>query len=210
MRKLVLCLFALLVLFALNLMLYAFNDDYRFFVKKLKYSDEIITVDSGNKISDEKDIIDIPLEPEVSTVKVEDFIPEEKELILTDNEKRILSNFLSYNLERIDIHSSLFDLTTEYPDDYFEYIGQDGDIILYLLPTRKYEQIFEVFDVISYDLPFELNEVNNFWQRSFFINVDEWFADNFVRLVVKSRNGVFWLKIKKDLYNEAKEILKNI
>jgi len=208
MRKLVLCLFALLVLFALNLMLYAFNDDYRFFVKKLKYSDEIITVDSGNKISDEKDIIDIPLEPEVSTVKVEDFIPEEKELILTDNEKRILSNFLSYNLERIDIHSSLFDLTTEYPDDYFEYIGQDGDIILYLLPTRKYEQIFEVFDVISYDLPFELNEVNNFWQRSFFINVDEWFADNFVRLVVKSRNGVFWLKIKKDLYNEAKEILK--
>jgi len=51
-------------------------------------------------------------------------------------------------------------------------------------------------------MPYTLNEVNNFWEASFFINVDEEFNDDFIRFIIKSTNGVFWLKIKKDLYNE--------
>ena len=211
MRKWVIILFSLLVLFGLNLIMYWFNEDYRFFVKKLKYSgewtqitDERIVTNSYDSLPVEISVVD--LEPE----EVEIDIPTKQELELWDAEKRILSKFFSYELERVLIKQSLFDLTSEYPDDYFEYLGLDGDMILYLFPTREYENIREVFDVISYDMPFTLNELNNFWEASFFINVDEEFNDDFVRLVIKSTNGVFWLKIKKDLYNDTKEILKNI
>ena len=210
MRKLVLTAFFLLVLFGLNLIFYGFNEDYRFFVKKLKYSWEVVEIDDTKTISDTDNFEDSEIatvKPEVITVPE---TPEKQLLTLWDNEKKILSKFFSYELERVLIYQSLFDLTNEYPDDYFEYIGIDGDIVLYMFPTREYDQILEVFDVISYDLPFEINAVNNFWEASFYINVDEEFSDDFVRLVVKSVNGVFWLKIKKDLYNDTKEILKNI
>ncbi len=211
MRKWVIILFSLLVLFGLNLIMYWFNEEYRFFVKKLKYSgegtqitDEIISIDADNDLPNEISVVD----PEPQEVRID--VPEQKDLELWDAEKRILSKFFSYDLERVEIKQSLFDLTSEYPDDYFEYLGLEGDMILYLFPTREYESIREIFDVISYDMPFTLNEVNNFWEASFFINVDEEFNDDFVRFVVKSTNGVFWLKIKKDLYNDTKEILKNI
>jgi len=210
MRKLVLTAFFLLVLFGLNLIFYGFNEDYRFFVKKLKYSWEVVEINDAKTISDTDNFED----SEIATVKPEVITvpdtPETQLLTLWDNEKKILSKFFSYELERVLIYQSLFDLTSEYPDDYFEYIGIDGDIVLYMFPTREYDQILEVFDVISYDLPFEINAVNNFWEASFYINVDEEFSDDFVRLVIKSVNGVFWLKIKKDLYNDTKEILKNI
>ena len=210
MRKWVIILFSLLVLFGLNLIMYWFNEDYRFFIKKLKYSDQAM------QITDERigiDYNDLPEEIPVVTSeleKVEIDISEEKELELWDAEKRILSRFFWYNLERVLVKQSLFDLTGEYPDDYFEYLGLDGDMTLYLFWEREYESIREIFEVISYDMPFTLNELNNFWEASFFINVDEEFNDDFVRFIVKSTNGVFWLKIKKDLYNDTKEILKNI
>jgi len=168
------------------------------------------------QITDERigiDYNDLPEEIPVVTSeleKVEIDISEEKELELWDAEKRILSRFFWYNLDRVLVKQSLFDLTSEYPDDYFEYLGLDGDMTLYLFWEREYESIREIFEVISYDMPFTLNELNNFWEASFFINVDEEFNDDFVRFIVKSTNGVFWLKIKKDLYNDTKEILKNI
>jgi hypothetical protein len=56
-------------------------------------------------------------------------------------------------------------------------------------------------------LPFSINEVNNFWEKSFYINLKEDMKDNYVRIVI-SKNGVdFWLKIKNDEYNKVKEIL---
>ena len=211
MRKWVIILFSLLVLFGLNLIMYWFNEDYRFFVKKLKYSgewtqitDQQLEVNYYNDLPEEIAIVD----PEPEEVKID--IPEKKELELWEAEKRILSKFFSYDLERILVKQSLFDLTSEYPDDYFEYLGLDGDMILYLFWSREYESIREIFEVISYDMPYTLNEVNNFWEASFFINVDEEFNDDFIRFIIKSTNGVFWLKIKKDLYNDTKEILKNI
>ena len=210
MRKWVIILFSLLVLFGLNLIMYWFNEDYRFFVKKLKYSGEGTQITDEQITSDSYDTLPevISVDPEPQEVEID--ISEQKELELWDAEKRILSKFFSYDLERVLVKQSLFDLTSEYPDDYFEYLGLDWDMILYLFSGREYESIKEIFEVISYDMPYTLNEVNNFWEASFFINVDEEFNDDFVRFIIKSTNGVFWLKIKKDLYNDTKEILKNI
>jgi hypothetical protein len=54
----------------------------------------------------------------------------------------------------------LFDLTDEYPDNYFEYYSRD--LTVYLFPTKNYKDLYNIFDVLSKELPFSLKEVNNF------------------------------------------------
>jgi hypothetical protein len=52
---------------------------------------------------------------------------------------------------------------------------------------------------------FQLNRMDNFWKKSFFINLSQ--QDDQVRLVVDNGNILFWLKMKKNYYNDIKNIL---
>ena len=110
-----------------------------------------------------------------------------------------------YVLKKIEVNSSLFELTWEYPDYYYEYYSKD--LTLYLFPTRTYREVFDIFDYLSGNIPFTLNEINNFWDNSFYINLREDVEDNFVRLVISDDAVTFWLKIKKDEYNRVKNLL---
>jgi hypothetical protein len=60
----------------------------------------------------------------------------------------------------LEINSNLFDLTDEYPDNYFEYYSKD--LTLYIFPTKTYTDLYDIFSVLSNELPFSLKEVNNF------------------------------------------------
>lgn len=104
--------------------------------------------------------------------------------------------------------SSLFGITTEYPDEYREYSNQH--MSLYAFPTKSYREIQGIFEVLSYEVPYALNEVDNFGEGSFYINLDNAYDDNLVRLVLEYKNQAFWLKIKKDSYNIAKQILEEL
>jgi hypothetical protein len=129
-----------------------------------------------------------------------------KKVVLWKNYREILNLFTSeYVLKRIEVNSSLFELTWEYPDYYYEYYSKD--LTLYLFPTRTYEEVLDIFDYLSNNLPFSLNPINNFWDNSFYINLREDIADNFVRLVISDNGITFWLKIKKDEYNKVKNML---
>jgi hypothetical protein len=64
-----------------------------------------------------------------------------------------------------------------------------------------------MFLYLEKDLPFWVNRVKNFWEDSFYINLDEDIADGFVRLVIFDNGVTFWLKIKKDEYNKVKDLL---
>jgi hypothetical protein len=129
-----------------------------------------------------------------------------KKILLWKNYKDIVNRFTAeYVLKKIEVNSSLFELTWEYPDYYYEYYSKD--LTLYLFPSRTYEEVFDIFDYLSNSLPFSLNAINNFWDNSFYINLREDVADNFVRLVVSDNGITFWLKIKKDEYNKVKNML---
>jgi len=80
------------------------------------------------------------------------------------------------------MNSNLFDLTDEYPDNYFEYYSKD--LVLYFFPTKTYNELVDIFSVLDDELPFTLNKLNNFWDSSFYINLDENIKDRFVRLVI--------------------------
>jgi|TARA_Y100001960_G_scaffold324040_1_gene403572 hypothetical protein len=68
--------------------------------------------------------------------------------------------FSQYDLKKIELNSNLFDLTNEYPDDYFEYYSKD--LTLYFFPTKRYNEVYDIFHVLTFELPIELNKVNNF------------------------------------------------
>jgi len=56
MRKFVFIIFVATVLFSLNLVFYILSEDYRFFVKKIKYSDTVV-YDSTEEINDDNTLV---------------------------------------------------------------------------------------------------------------------------------------------------------
>jgi hypothetical protein len=133
------------------------------------------------------------------------FINTREKIKITNIEKEILKKLKKYNLKEIDLHSRLFDLTWEYPDEYFEYYWKD--INLYFFWNKLYSDLKDIFKVLTYELPFSINEVNNFWNKSFYINLNSWFEDDYIRVVLKKSNRIIWFKIKKQLYEKMKSEL---
>ena len=202
------------------------SEDYRFFIKKIKYSDSVIyesklSINDKDTTLSEIDIEESPvvsLVPEEETEEVEvadtsglQFLSDietpsqEQEISLSNVEQDILDLFSEYDLKELKKHASLFDISTEYPDDYFEYFSKN--LVIYFFSTKSYSEVFDIFEVLSYDLPYDLNEVNNFWQSSFYINLKEVYTDEFIRLVVQYQWKAFGLKIHRDVYDDIKDIL---
>ena len=167
------------------------------FWEETKKMEQAITIKNSNdkKIVERKDFYEKPEEKS-------EFIDAREELKLTNIEKKILESFNWYDLKEVDLHPRLFDLTWEYPDEYFEYYAKD--INLYFFWNKSYSDLVDIFTVLTYELPFSVNEVNNFWSKSFYINLDELFEDEYIRIVLEKSNRTFWLKIKKQLYEQIK------
>lgn len=223
-------LFLILAIFILNIVFYFISNDYRFFLEKLKYKDKTVYIDD-NKITDEydkeektkiqeeyKNDLTRQLDKELNDPSVAKIKPDsdyliskndwdiKKETILWNNYKKVLNAFKEkYVLKNIEVNSKVFELTDEYPDYYYEYYS---DLLtLYFFPSKTYTDVYDIFNYLKDSSPFTINEINNFWEKSFYINLKEEINDNYIRLVI-SKNGItFWLKIKKDEYNNVKEIL---
>jgi len=219
MRKLVFILFIATVIFTLNLVFYILSEDYRFLIKKIKYNDTIVYDTTEINDEDNNNSTDTQMSQkwEESTGSTLDFIDETQietnvkqtwAIALSDSSEKILKRFQNYDLQRLEKKSSLFSLTTEYPDEYFEYYSEG--LSLYFFPTKGYYDVREIFDILSFELPYTLNQVNNFWEKSFYINLKRGFEDGYIRMVVLWKESVFWLKIEKSRYNDIKSILDEL
>jgi len=222
----------LMMVLTINIGVYFVSEDYRFFLKKIKYKEELVY--------EERDILDEISSNSIEVIQEESQFDElwsDIETGLEENENEytfldvlsgtaVLSNeedtlpeltwsqeqfvgyFDEFNLELLDYNSSLFDLTTEFPDPYYDFYSED--LSLYVFPTKSYEEVEKILEVLSFELPYTLNEVNNFWQNSLYVNIDNAYRDDVVRIVLKYKNKAFWLKIQKDNYNTIKTLLENI
>ncbi|MCP4523161.1 MAG: hypothetical protein GY828_02990 [Candidatus Gracilibacteria bacterium] len=218
MRKIINLLIFLVFLFLVNLSFYFISEDYQFFIKKLKNKEEITYIQnpSSNELYDSELNVDTPYTFEsqditddqnnTDTESVEiTYISEPPQVVLGKNYQTILELFQSYNLETIELKSNLFDITEEYPDDYYEYYSPE--LTLYFFDTKSYHEIMSIFDVLAYDLRFTTKQVDNFGDASFFINLNEDIQDNFIRTVVNYKGVVFGLKFKKSEYDTIKKQL---
>ncbi len=192
------------------------NDDF-------SYNTKNVVENEDDKISDEiekSEIDDIKLDDNIEIVKTSN----ENNLIFSDdkdnkvkiknnvslwkNYKDILDIFSNYDLQALELNTNLFDITDEYPDNYLEYYSKE--LTLYFFPTKTYKEVYDIFSVLEFELPFKMNAANSFWEESFFVNLNQDISDNFVRVVISHKWVVFWLKIKKNEYNLIKEKLNTL
>ncbi len=218
-RKIIYFLFFILFIFVVNIVLFYGNKDYKDFLYSIKLGTQ---KEQELNVSDE--YVYSPKPEDVRYVnstwwqsswtgwKTQSWALKENkkipELVMSDEDDNFLKLFSSYQLKRIFIHPSLFDLTTEYPDEYFEY--SNGNLSLYFFATKNYDEVLDIFNALSKTLPFTLNPTNSFWERSFYINLGKDFVDDNIRIIIENKKRVFWLKIKKDMYNQVKQILENL
>ncbi len=220
----------LIISFLLNIFFYFISSDYRNFLKEIK-SDNVWKIqviyntwktiwnnksnnqkEANSIIIDEKNINNVDKKSYIDTGDTEDkkviysqVVGEIKE---TKIEKDILNKFREFKLKKLELHPRLFDLTTEYPNKYIEYYSEY--LTLYFFGNEPYEKLKDVFNVLTYELPFSINEVNNFWNKSFYINLNKDFNDNQIRIVFLYKNRTFWVKVSKKLYSIVKEKLERL
>jgi len=206
-----------IIIFGVNLIFYFLSEDYRFFLKKIKENDDVVYMEE-KAYNDKLKTIDIDKHQLVEVSKENEKIFNldkdswkielKNEVTLWKNYQDIVDLFKIYKINKLEINANLFDLTDEYPDNYFEYYSKD--LTLYLFPTKTYSEVYDIFSVLSDELPFTVNEINNFWDNSFYINLDKDIEDRFIRLVISNKWVVFWLKVKKTEYSLVKEILTKL
>lgn len=220
MRRIIHVLLFVVFIFLLNLVFYFVSDDYKNFIKQVKtgekttdqhstFPDDItVTQPEQSLEDDEENIIDstdaLPYQPSAEDT----FIPQESKKVLGKNYQIILEGFSKYNFDEIELTTNLFDITNEYPDDYYEFYSKD--LTLYFFDTKTYSEVKDIFDVLSYDVSFSVNEVDNFANASFYINLNEDIQDNYIRIVMNYKWVVVGLKIKRDQYTQVKQILESL
>lgn len=219
MRNLIIFIIFLIFSFFINVVFYYVSPDYRDLLKNIK-KENVIKMESNLNDKDEKKFNSRSLEwdKDIWIVKDSDknsdiFDKSEKwnsadvkdSIVLWKNYRDVLDLFSSYDLQRLEINTSLFDVTNEYPDNYIEYYSKD--LTVYFFPTKTYSQVYDIFKVLEYELPFTLNNANNFWEKTFYINLNKDIDDNITRLVVSHKWIAFWIKTKKSEYNLVREKL---
>lgn len=220
MRRIIHVLLFVVLLFLLNLMFYFISDDYKEFIKQAKTGEK--TTEQYSTFPDDIEVSELletnVTQPENINDSTDDFsfqpiaeetyVAEESKKVLGKNYQVILDGFSQFNFESIELTTNLFDITNEYPDDYYEFYSKD--LTLYFFDTKTYSEVKDIFQVLSYDVSFTINEVNNFVDASFFINLDEDIQDNFVRIVANYKWVVVGLKVKREQYPQIKKILESL
>jgi len=79
---------------------------------------------------------------------------------MTSEDNAILKEFSFLQLKRVFDERLLFDLTQEYPDEYFEYTNDETSI--YFFVSRNYDDLVDIFNALSLELPFKLNKTDSF------------------------------------------------
>lgn len=130
------------------------------------------------------------------------------ELRFTIVSEEIVSKFQEswFELLEKEERDDLLDVAREYPDDYIQYGNNNFD--LYILSTRTYSQVENLFRVLEDEMPFTLNKTDSFWESSFFINLDR--PDQKVRFVFEYKWEVYWVKVRTPNYNAVRSVLNTL
>ena len=225
MRITIFWLFLLIVLLLGNIILYKTSEEYRFFVTKIRHQERVIESQNillSDSVLTQRERQALGRDSDIDMSSVDDFSmstleflesistrnsidSERLELLPSQLTLRILDYFAEYNLSSVNPEEYLFSVTPEYPDPFLQW--QSSDISFYSFPTKSFRDVYDIFDVLAFELPMYTNQVNNFWDKSFFINMESGWHDWYVRIVFEYQSEVFWLKIKNLHYNAIRDKL---
>lgn len=236
MKKIIYVVFFLSIVLILNILAYFISDDYRFFLKKLKYNwnipnSQIISDNYNNDFKVWECNCELPKNNtsqntsntwtksieknnSLSWVFVWSTWPNSQtqswiiQWLFPKEFDEFKQKFPNAKLleKPYDDYYKVFDITDEYLWNY--YTLTSTDIEIYYFTWNTFESVFDFFQAVSYDLPITVNRVDNFATKSFYINKKE--KDDFIRLIIEYDRKIFWLKIKNAYYNEVKNILNQL
>lgn len=236
MKKIIYVVFFLSIVLILNILAYFISDDYRFFLKKLKYNwnipnSQIISDNYNNDFKVWECNCELPKNnisqntsntwtksveknTYLSWVFVWSTWPNSQtqswiiQWLFPKEFDEFKQKFPNAKLleKPYDDYYKVFDITDEYLWNYYTLTSTDLEI--YYFTWNTFESVFDFFQAVSYDLPITVNRVDNFATKSFYINKKE--KDDFIRLVIEYDRKIFWLKIKNAYYNEVKNILNQL
>ncbi|MGE4444050.1 MAG: hypothetical protein AB7E37_03610 [Candidatus Altimarinota bacterium] len=160
---------------------------------------EKTSIASGNVVNTPKQTQETEFEKQQKALKKQEVV---------NKISQILPKFSKYNLveKPYDEYYKMFDISDEYPNEYLTY--SNTDLEMYFFPESTFDSFYNIFTLLSNDVmvrDFELNKVDSFGKKAFFINLVP--QDDMVRLVIDNGNILFGLKMKKSYYNDIKNIL---
>jgi len=214
MKKLTYVLIVLSALLALNVLVFVLSPDYRFYLKKLKYWDlpvdknEIITDNYSPDFSNKCDCSKCLVNTSTWEISQSWSLTWTWETYNSKDIEILTKTFsgITFTPKAYDEYYKIFGITDEYLKKYETYTSDNLEI--YYFPETNFDEAYNFFETLTFDLPITLNRLNNFWQRSFYLNKKT--SDDFVRVVIKYDNKIFWLKIKNIYYNEIRKILEKL
>ena len=206
-------------MFVFNIWLYYTSENYRWFLQSIKWDEIVEEVNDNYKIKKEE--IEQVFENELNKKVIENkknpiekisFIQKkiDKNIEMSSSSKDFLEKIYKFYSKsfftELDEHSSLMEVTSEYPDKYFEFYSTN--LTLYFFPTKNYNEVKEIFEIESDWGLFIINEIDNFWDESFYINLKGDYRDDFIRIILSKNDSVIWIKVSKNEYNSIKNIIK--
>lgn len=169
---------------------------------------EIKVVDELEKNPDE---IPNDLLGNTRTVDVLNPIPDDidraliESFILSEFERKILDSFdATYSLVETEFPSNIYGLIFDYEADFWKYSSWKLD--LYFFWETPYEDVKNHLIDSSVDTWIIINEVNNFWEKSLYVN----WENHLVRLLIEQNGYTFSVEVLKTEYETVKNILNSL
>lgn len=225
MRAFTYILLFLTIIFCVNVFSFVFIDDYRFLLRKIKYPEMTVYVNPIDitdnywvveiKDSNKKDIL-------ISEIKINNDLEDKKDVSqevkspekidrdlieshkLSEEERKVLDLFKSYSLTESELPNNLFWLVFDYSNKFWKYYSNDLEI--YFFWKIRYDELKKLFTSRSQELQIEVNEVNNFWDRSFYVNWDPFL----IKIIFEKNWYTYSFEILKSEYENIKKILNSL
>lgn len=216
-------------MFILNILLYYTSENYREFLQNIKREQIVEEVNDRYKIKEieieksleeelnekiiqNKEIINLEFDSKDTLIEKINFVQKkvDKNIEMSDFSNEFLEKFFNKYWKNTFVelkeNLNLMEITNEYPDKYFEFYNDK--LTVYFFPTKKYNEVREIFEIESDGSFFTINELDNFWDESFYINLWNDYKDDFIRIILLKKGSVIWIKVSKSEYNSIKSIIK--
>lgn len=123
---------------------------------------------------------------------------------LTEFDRNFLLSFSEFDLSEKDSPSNLFWFIFDYEKDFWKYSSDKID--LYFMWDVSYNEIKTFLESNPASNWYTINEVNNFWEKSLYINKEPFI----VRLLLEVNSRVYMLEVIKPEYEKVKQILNSL
>jgi len=194
-------------IFFIHLFVFFLSDSYRDVLRSFKYDSYQPTIQTETchceEVAPEKEIIYRELPDIYAPIKTQLFEWYREQM------QKIVDRFDKYGfIEEGEFWQSVpFGFESDALFAVFERQDYQGQF-LYFFPGISFQILQDTYQTLGEQMEiFSINEVDYIADRAFFLN--RFPEDDLVRLIIQKDENIFWLMMKKEYYDDIREIVQN-